>query len=1062
MLRRITKAAKPRRRSRRSHYSVEQLEGRVLLAATPAEPRAHTLGAAFDRGERAALLSRLTNLPGGVHDHLLGQLSISSGKFDTALLNYMRSRSGPDFFYDTSNVDDIADFITGNGLNHSELLAHGDAVVDHKFPDQFSAGAFDVQLPAQINWIAPGGSTNPEFLHSMNRQEWWREVAWISAIRDDDPKYWAEIEYELASWSLQNPVNVAPDAWTSNDKAAWLLDSSLRAESWSWAYFGFLDHPDFTGEANSLFLYKLLQNGDYLYEASLAEKSFASNKTIVHGKGLLYLGQMLPEIDNADLWESSARNLLFRGMDAQIYPDGSHVEQSPGYIFNVSNDLLDAFQLDRLNEVAWPKDKRSKLIGMIDSYWQFLSPNGRRPAIGDSYRNNSLQLFNKPAMILETNRWSVVRVGADEVFVAGVAAATPLLTAPSSPSSLGERGNTYAMPNSGNYVMRSGDDRQARQVIFDAGPKGFGHGHFDLLNLELSGFGRTLISDPGQYKLDNSASRNYVISTQAHNTINVDGLNHLALEGTGNPNIFVSQFTSGTNFAQVTASHRGYTHLGGAPIVTRSIWYDLDGTMIVVDWGLGSARHQYQQSFNLQTEGSDGNVTIDAAGLSARTNFSSGGNVKIQAVRHDDGQTASAVKTFVTNSAGGDYKDDAFRFTLQQSGKFVVMVTLITAYNSTTAPNVSAQILEEPSEDAPFRVRLTKNGVSQDVTFSRGNPFAPLDATATTRGTFNDIAFDAADRLHLVYANRDNNALMYAQRSASGTWSAPDVIDPGAAGSAGNSYQYISSAVDSVGNVGVAYFDGWNGDLKYAYRSPAGTWQTTTVDAVGSTGLYPSLAFERDNRPVISYYNRTNGDLRLARGTSAGFTGFSIHTVDGERDVGRFSSLAFDPTRARWAIGYEDTTRGDYRFALEGEHTGGTKANGFTNYEVEDLAEVGGYVSLAYVNGKPAMSYYDAGNSALRFAQSSDWGRNWTRQQVAGSGVQGLYSQLLVDSAGRPQIFYFDRTRNTAKRAILDGTWQVGTLTTGGRQMQVSVSSVGNIAYSSLDESVGLLNVFVI
>ena len=39
--------------------------------------------------------------------------------------------------------------------------------------------------------------------------------------------------------------------------------------------------------------------------------------------------------------------------------------------------------------------------------------------------------------------------------------------------------------------------------------------------------------------------------------------------------------------------------------------------------------------------------------------YSSGGNVKIQAVKGDDGETASIGDlTFVTNTVGGDYKDD--------------------------------------------------------------------------------------------------------------------------------------------------------------------------------------------------------------------------------------------------------------------------------------------------------------------------------------------------------------------------------------------------------------------
>ena len=82
---------------------------------------------------------------------------------------------------------------------------------------------------------------------------------------------------------------------------------------------------------------------------------------------------------------------------------------------------------------------------------------------------------------------------------AGQERVTPYVNVPSFPSTLGSRGKTYALADSGNYIMRSGSDANARQINFDAGPKGGVHGHFDLFGFELSGFGRPLLSDPGAY-----------------------------------------------------------------------------------------------------------------------------------------------------------------------------------------------------------------------------------------------------------------------------------------------------------------------------------------------------------------------------------------------------------------------------------------------------------------------------------------------------------------------------------------------------------------------------------
>ena len=235
--------------------------------------------------------------------------------------------------------------------------------------------------------------------------------------------------------------------------------------------------------------------------------------------------------------------------------------------------------------------------------------------------------------------------------------------------------------------------------------------------------------------------------------------------------------------------------------------------------------------------------------------------------------------------------------------------------------------------------------------------------------------------------------------------------------------------------------------------------------------MYPSLAFSRNNGPVISFYNRTQSALELAQSQSSGF---SITVIDSANDVGRFSSLTLDPNRpdaSKWAIGYEDTTHGNYKFALQGLFNGGSQVNGYTNYVVDDLSEGGGYVSMAYydtgVNGaeryKPAMSYYDAGNSALRWAWSTDAGSDWQAQTIVSAKVQGLYTNLLFDSTGKTNIFYYDRTDNEAMWAVQKkGVWTIAALRPGGREMHISEDSAGDIAYSSLNESTGQLNVYVI
>src|SRR4051812_9936146 len=295
---------------------IQALEQRLLFVSTPATPRADSLGATFDNTERQALLDRLTNLPSGTKSSLQTKLNTSVSQFDSALLTYMRNRSGPNFFFDPADVDSIGSYIVTNHVSYTDVKTHADAVVDsHLFPDQSSSADYTVDLASTINWITPGGSANPEFLHSLNRHTWWQELAWTDAIAPNS-KYATELEYELASWSAAYTTMNTPTQWSKSDQSGWLLDTSTRAETWTWAYFGFLDHANFTGAENSLFLYKFMQMGDFLYGNSTTTTDFESNRSIALGKGLLYIGEMFPEFDKGGKWESSARTLLFKSMDA--------------------------------------------------------------------------------------------------------------------------------------------------------------------------------------------------------------------------------------------------------------------------------------------------------------------------------------------------------------------------------------------------------------------------------------------------------------------------------------------------------------------------------------------------------------------------------------------------------------------------------------------------------------------------------------------------------------------------------------------------------------------------
>jgi hypothetical protein len=270
----------------------------------------------------------------------------------------------------------------------------------------------------------------------------------------------------------------------------------------------------------------------------------------------------------------------------------------------------------------------------------------------------------------------------------------------------------------------------------------------------------------------------------------------------------------------------------------------------------------------------------------------------------------------------------------------------------------------------------------------------------------------------MAYYDGASNTLKYARRAANGVWGATVTVDAGQFAG-----QFLSLELDSSGLPGIAYYDARNADLKYAHFNGS-TWDVMTVDSTHTTGYYPSLRFDNLDRPNISYYAKTPGDLRFA----AYYSGqWNLSTIDSSGDVGRYSSLALNPSTGRWAMAYEDTSHGDFKYAEMGKNAWNVSfADRTTNIG-------GGYISLAFNprTSRPAFSYYDAYNGNLKFANFN--GSTWVTQTVASRGTVGLYSSLTINASGVADILYDNKSSDSVCRATQSGSiFNLTQITTDG------------------------------
>lgn len=127
------------------------------------------------------------------------------------------------------------------------------------------------------------------------------------------------------------------------------------------------------------------------------------------------------------------------------------------------------------------------------------------------------------------------------------------------------------------------------------------------------------------------------------------------------------------------------------------------------------------------------------------------------------------------------------------------------------------------------------------------------------------------------------------------------------------------------GLVGLVFvLGGWLGLVSFPVRAMAPetlTWQMDVIDSIGDVGYTPSLALEPGTeKPHISYYDNTEGDLKLAFPVSSGGdcgpgNTWSCNSLNFQNttNFGLYSSLDFN-SLGEWGIAYENVDDGANEF----------------------------------------------------------------------------------------------------------------------------------------------------
>lgn len=198
---------------------------------------------------------------------------------------------------------------------------------------------------------------------------------------------------------------------------------------------------------------------------------------------------------------------------------------------------------------------------------------------------------------------------------------------------------------------------------------------------------------------------------------------------------------------------------------------------------------------------------------------------------------------------------------------------------------------------------------------------------------------------------------------------------------------YPSIALDTEENPVISYYDATNSRLKFAsWNRRENRWDLGVVDDSGDVGSFTSMIVLSNGTIFISYYDRTNGDLKIAKRIK---DVWDVRVFDrggpANYNVGKFGSLALSPD-GNLCISYFDESNGDLMYSCWDGVTLDGDGNPLINAEAVDAypesigGETGLYTSLKFSPSGPVIAYYDASNGNPKVAFKTDTG--WSKLTV--------------------------------------------------------------------------------
>jgi MYXO-CTERM domain-containing protein len=308
-------------------------------------------------------------------------------------------------------------------------------------------------------------------------------------------------------------------------------------------------------------------------------------------------------------------------------------------------------------------------------------------------------------------------------------------------------------------------------------------------------------------------------------------------------------------------------------------------------------------------------------------------------------------------------------------------------------------------------------------------------------GMYTAVAIGAADVPMVSYHARETGSLKFAAKYG-GTWQTHVIddgtgqIDPEIGGETSGLYTAMTLRSDD-GAPGVAYMTAVSqgggivtAEVRFAQASSAqpqssADWTVSVLDSMtlpapdpenpdiyplpDGIGLFVETARDPNNNPVVVYYDRENGDLKIVRGNGAGFDAPAV--IAGQTtDDGWYPSVSIDTDGVAHVafqgadhddVFYINTMSGAREMVDDGYRIVGTTEDGLPKPEFHF---VGSDTQIVWTAATPFVIYQDSTSHELLAATKE--GPMWRPEALAGAEMDfvGAYGFSAAAALGNNEV----------------------------------------------------------